>query len=202
MSRTLSGLFLVGALNKPRKRYGTNRENPRTIPEQKGKIPEKSGKSQKGQKRKDESRSGNPPLCQHRKTPKSPLSLVVRAVYNPRLRYTLSRRAVTLRFFFMRHNPIALYPSASPTPHPSKPHRCDMPQAKTEVALQFSESCAAEVALQHSLSLQCRNHLHQKLHCSRGKAALQHSKMRRCKKVAFSCSTADIRPPQLLWFLP
>ena len=51
MSRTLSGLFLVGALNRPRKRKGTNRENPRTIPEQIGKIPEKSGKSQKAQKR-------------------------------------------------------------------------------------------------------------------------------------------------------
>ena len=53
VSRTLSGLFL-----------GTNRENPRTIPEQIGKIPEKSGKSQKGQKgqkRKDKSKSGNPP---------------------------------------------------------------------------------------------------------------------------------------------
>ena len=45
-----SGLFLVGALDRPRKRKGTNRENPRTIPEQIGKIPEKSGKSQKGQK--------------------------------------------------------------------------------------------------------------------------------------------------------
>ena len=52
VSRTLSGLFLVGALNRPRKRKRTNRENPRTIPEQIGKIPEKSGKSQKGQKRK------------------------------------------------------------------------------------------------------------------------------------------------------
>ena len=62
VSRTLSGLFLLGALNRPRKRKGTNRENPRTIPEQIGKIPEKSGKSQKGQKRKDESRSGNPPV--------------------------------------------------------------------------------------------------------------------------------------------
>ena len=41
--------------------------------------------------------------------------------------------------------------SASPKPHPSKPHPCNMPQAKTEVALQFSECCAAEVALQHSL---------------------------------------------------
>ena len=51
VSRTLSGMFLVGALNRPRKRKRTNRENPRTIPAQIGKIPEKSGKSQKGQKR-------------------------------------------------------------------------------------------------------------------------------------------------------
>ena len=51
VSRTLSGLFLVGALNRPRKKKRTNRENPRTIPEQMRKIPEKSGKSQKGQKR-------------------------------------------------------------------------------------------------------------------------------------------------------
>ena len=50
VSWTLSGLFLVGSLNRPRKRKMTNRENPRTIPEQFGKIPEKSGKSQKGQK--------------------------------------------------------------------------------------------------------------------------------------------------------
>ena len=59
VSRTLSGLFLVGALDRPRKRKRTNRENPRTIPEQIGRIPEKSGKSQKGQKKgqktKDES---------------------------------------------------------------------------------------------------------------------------------------------------
>ena len=41
--------------------------------------------------------------------------------------------------------------SGSPKPHPSKPHPCNMPQAKTEVALQFSECCAAEVALQQSL---------------------------------------------------
>ena len=51
MLRALSGLFLVGALNRPRKRKKTNRENPRTIPEQIGKIPEKTGKSQKGQKK-------------------------------------------------------------------------------------------------------------------------------------------------------
>ena len=63
VSRTLSGLFLVGALNSSEKEKGTNRENPRTIPEQSGKIPEKSGKSKKdkkGQKKKDKSRSGNP----------------------------------------------------------------------------------------------------------------------------------------------
>ena len=42
----------------------TNRENPRTIPEQIGKIPEKSG-SPKKQKRKDKSRSGSPPRLKH-----------------------------------------------------------------------------------------------------------------------------------------
>ena len=53
MSRTLLGLFLVGAVNRPQKRKRTNRENTRTIPGQIGKIPEKSEK--------DESRSGSPP---------------------------------------------------------------------------------------------------------------------------------------------
>ena len=64
MSRTLSGLFLVGALNRLRKRNRTIRENPRTIPEQIRKIPEKSGKSQKGQKRtkkEGEVQIGKPP---------------------------------------------------------------------------------------------------------------------------------------------
>ena len=51
VSRTLARLFLVGALNRPRKRKGTNRENPRTIPEQVQKIPEKSGKIGKVPKR-------------------------------------------------------------------------------------------------------------------------------------------------------
>ena len=49
--RTLSGLFLVGALNRLRKRKGTNRENPRTIPEQIGKIPEKIRKGPKKDKK-------------------------------------------------------------------------------------------------------------------------------------------------------
>ena len=68
MSQTLSGLFLVGALNRPRKRKGTNRENPRTIPEQIGNIPEKSGKDNKGPKRtKREGRVqiGKPPRLKH-----------------------------------------------------------------------------------------------------------------------------------------
>ena len=64
VSRTLSGLFLVGALNRLRKRKRTNRENPRTVPAQIGKIPEKSGKSEKGQKRtkkEGQVQIGNPP---------------------------------------------------------------------------------------------------------------------------------------------
>ena len=51
VSRTLSGLFLVGALNRPRKRKRTNRENPRTIPEQIGKNPRESPKRTKKDKK-------------------------------------------------------------------------------------------------------------------------------------------------------
>ena len=51
MSRTLSGLFLVGAVDRPRKRKRTNQENPQRVPEQIGKIPEKSGKSPKKDKK-------------------------------------------------------------------------------------------------------------------------------------------------------
>ena len=68
MLRTLSGLFLVGALNRPRKRKRTNRENPRRVPKQIGKIPEKSGKSQKGQKRtkkEGQVQIGKPPRLKH-----------------------------------------------------------------------------------------------------------------------------------------
>ena len=72
--------------------------------------------------------------------------------------------------------------SASPKPHPSKPHPCNMPQAKTEVALQFSECCAAEVALQHWLFCNADVILtkscaaaSEKLQCHIEKAALQES---------------------------
>ena len=72
--------------------------------------------------------------------------------------------------------------SASPKPHPSKPHPCNMPQAKTEVALQCSECCAAETALQHRLfcsaeaiwTRSCAA-ANEKLHCNIEKAALQES---------------------------
>ena len=57
-----------------------------------------------------------------------------------------------------------------------------MPQAKTEVALQFSECCGADVALQALAFLQCGCHFDQKLRCSKQKlqcniekAALQES---------------------------
>ena len=68
VSRTLSGLFLVGALSRPTKRKRTIRENPRTIPEQIGKISEKSGKSQKGQRRtkkEGQVQIGKPPRLKH-----------------------------------------------------------------------------------------------------------------------------------------
>ena len=72
--------------------------------------------------------------------------------------------------------------SGSPKPHPSKPRPCNMPQAKTEVALQFSECCAAETALQHRLfcsaeviwTRSCAA-ASEKLHCNIEKAALQES---------------------------
>ena len=85
VSRTLSGLFLVGALNRPRKRKRTNRENPRSIPEQIGKIPEKSGKSQKGQKRtkkEGQVQIGKPPRLKH------PRSAAIEKLHqkNPRVR--------------------------------------------------------------------------------------------------------------------
>ena len=72
--------------------------------------------------------------------------------------------------------------SASPKPHPSKPHPCSMPQAKMEVALQFSECCAAETALQHRLfcsaeviwTRSCAA-ANEKMHCNIEKAALQES---------------------------
>ena len=68
----------------------------------------------------------------------------------------------------------------NPTPLNLTP--CNMPQVKTEVALQFSESCAAEVALQHSLFCSAKiiftkscAATNAQLQCSIEKAALQES---------------------------
>ena len=77
---------------------------------------------------------------------------------------------------------LGFFLSGNPKPHPSKPHPCNMPQAKTEVTLQFLESRAAEVALQHSLFCMCGSHFtkscttaSEKLECNIEKAALQES---------------------------
>ena len=82
----------------------------------------------------------------------------------------------------VRHAPVQEKYSASPKPHPSKPRPCNMPQAKTEVALQFSECCAAETALQHWLFCNAEviwtkscTAANEKLHCNIEKAALQES---------------------------
>ena len=87
--------------------------------------------------------------------------------------------------------------SASPKPHPSKPYSCNMAQAKTEVALQISESCTAETALQHShfcsaevVFTKSWAAASEKLQCKIEKAALQ--------ELALSCRfPADFRPPRL-----
>ena len=65
MSQTLSGLFLVGALNRPRKRKRTNRENPRRVPGQIGKIPGKVPKGQERTKKEGQVQIGKPPRLKH-----------------------------------------------------------------------------------------------------------------------------------------
>ena len=60
--RTLSGLFLVGALNRPRERKRTDRENPRSIPEQ-------IGKSQKNRESPKKDKKGR--TSPDRETPRS-----------------------------------------------------------------------------------------------------------------------------------
>ena len=90
--------------------------------------------------------------------------------------------ALSLVWFAGATSDFRTHSSASPKPHPSKPHPCNVPQAKTEVALQFSECCAAETALQHSLFCSAEVILtkscaaaSEKLQCNIEKAALQES---------------------------
>ena len=64
VSRTLSGLFLIGAVNRPRKRKRTNRENRRRVPGKKGKIPKNRKspkKDKKGQKKERQVQIGKHP---------------------------------------------------------------------------------------------------------------------------------------------
>ena len=77
--------------------------------------------------------------------------------------------------------------SASPKPHPSKPRPCNMPQAKTEVALQFSECCAAETALQHWLFCNAEVIWTKNCAAAKTKNCTATSKKLRCRKVALSC---------------
>ena len=72
-------------------------------------------------------------------------------------------------------------------PHPSKPHPRNMPQAKTEVALQFSESCAAKVGLQHSLF--CIAEVNFTKSCAAASENLQcNIEKAACRKVALSAA--------------
>ena len=87
-------------------------------------------------------------------------------------------------------------PSGSSKPHPSKPHSCNMSQAKTEVALQFSKCCAAEVALQHWLFCCADVILTKKLRCSKPKAAVQHWKSCVAEKWRFPATlSCDFQAP-------
>ena len=60
-SRTLSGLFLVGALKSPRKRKGANRENPPDHPRANRENPGKIGKVAKRTKKEGQVQIGKPP---------------------------------------------------------------------------------------------------------------------------------------------
>ena len=82
--------------------------------------------------------------------------------------------------------------SVSPKPHP-----CNMPQAKTEVALQFSESCSCRNYTATFAFLQCGSHFYQKLRCSK-RTCIATLKKLRCRKEELSCHfPADFRLPRL-----
>ena len=90
----------------------------------------------------------------------------------------------------------SLKKSASPEPHPSKPHPYNMPQAKMKVALQFSECCAAEVALQHSPFCSAEI-VFTKICAAANENCTATSKKLRCRKVALSCRfPAGFKPPR------
>ena len=79
-----------------------------------------------------------------------------------------------------------------------------MPQAKTEVALQFSECCAAETAMQHWLfcsaeviwTKSCAA-ANEKLHCNIKKTALQEFKWRFPAPLSCGFQAPTFRHPRL-----
>ena len=61
VSRTLSGLFLVGAVNRRERGKGQIGKIPGESPDKSGKSRRNRESPKKGQRRKDKSRSGSPP---------------------------------------------------------------------------------------------------------------------------------------------
>ena len=91
VSRTLSGLFLVAAVNRPRKRKGTNRQDTKTMdPRGNREDPRRSGKSRKElrrTKKEGQAQNGKPPRLK-------PPRLAA-------LEFFTNRRPTKKRFFFL-----------------------------------------------------------------------------------------------------
>ena len=84
--------------------------------------------------------------------------------------------------------------SASPKHHPSKPHPCNMPHAKTGHCTAILETCAAEVALQHSLFCSAAFFL-PKAALQQVKTALQHWKSCVAGKWRFPAAFCGFQSP-------
>ena len=78
---------------------------------------------------------------------------------------------------------------ASPSPTPLNPTPATCHKRKTEVALQFPESCAAEVALRMYIlfSAVWMSFFYQQLRCNKRRTALQDRKSCVARDVALSC---------------
>ena len=131
VSRTFSGLFLVGALNRPRKRKRTNRENPRKNPRANRENPRKAGKGQRRTKKEGQVQIGKPPRLKHPR---------LAALENPRVRIRLRIRnriaATTVHSgaFFSGPNPQNLWKEEDQTPlRNSKEHHARKKTRKSDM---------------------------------------------------------------------
>ena len=79
---------------------------------------------------------------------------------------------IWMRLFYLQLRSFYVQQVLNPTPLNPAPVTCH--KWKTEVALQFSESCAAETIPQHSLFCSADLVFYQKLRCNKRKTALQH----------------------------